>query len=328
MLIDSVPFSRPDSFYSGNFYNQSGYHIRYGVMPAAGNERATILMTGAQKSFMEEHYENFRTLSGMGCKTYYFEGYGNGGSDHQYTQDLRKPCTLSTEYHARDLQDFIGMHVTQDKSKPFIHLSNCLGSLISLEYILSTPGMFTSAIMVAPMLGSSLKWINTPEKEEAFIEHANQAHLECTYISRKNVDEEQQWTYEGLMEKYKPSSPSNDPDRHQARAEWLCNYPHLQIGDFTYGNAAVNLKKVREFRESENIRDITIPIKIISPTDDNISSPEAHHSFAKIFKNCTVITVKDAQHMLFREKDEYRDIVFQELDKEISAFKPLNFQPK
>ncbi len=313
MIIDQYPYTKPDNLHQGNFYTQN-HRLRYGYMPANDKPLATALMMGGQASFLEEFYETLRDLSEMQVQTYYLESFGIGGSDRQFPDDYEKPPVTPAKEHAQDVNSFVQQVIKPSDAAPFISISYCYSSFVNFIHMSNYPNTFDHAFMVSPMLGMRHHRLDSLDREITFASRAIDGTNVLEYIGATPI-----WTLDGQKERADKNGYSHDDQRKYITAEWCVQNETLRMGGYTVGNGIIFMRDLTALVTSKDIEHITTPVTIFSGDADSVVRPSRHREFADRLPNGRMIEIPGAGHSILQEKDEFRNVVIQNIASKVKA---------
>ena len=308
--VSALPeqFQKPEGFLLSHRINADGKRIRHGWLRAQ-HERAIAVFSGGKGQFIEMDYENFKDLAALGISTYVTERAGESGSERCYPDDPQKPPCLPEATHTRDIHAFVQQYVPKGHPKPIIFLGHCLGGLSGLRYLTEHDDVFDHAILTSPML-RPLVWKQLTRDEEYDLpERAITRDNEAKYWGRAR-----DWS-EPLAEKLLvDDKTSHDRQRASVHHIWRKANPALRLGGLTHGALIQQARTLREVFHLGVLDSIRTPVTIISPEHDALNDIKRQEYAAWRIPDATYKLYEGARHGLWRESDQHRNRLLQDVD--------------
>jgi len=271
--------------------------------PAAPLEQAvtmsgTIIILNGRSEFIEKYAEVIRELIDRGFCVAALDWRGQGGSERLIKRRPLKGHIDDMDSYVEDLTTLLDFLETTNCPKPYYCLAHSTGGQILLRAAPLVSSRISRAVTTAPFL--DLASYRTPKP--------------LVYAFASTL------TYSGLGEMYAPGAGRNppsddpfegnayssDPRRYQRTADLVHRHKELAIGGPTVSWMYAALKSAEELFDPDFLSSITLPVLMLSASDDKVVSVQAVEDFASMARTVSHLSIPGARHEILMERDEIR----------------------
>lgn len=292
-------FTEPKNFEWLYFERDSDFglrEIRLGHLKAKKPIATAIILPGLSE-FGEKYFELIRTLYAQNISAYVIDWFGQGKSG-RYLKNPHKRHSYGFDQDIADL-DMAIKSIIQPKTKmPLIMIGHSMGGHIGLRYLTQKHDVFSYAAFSAPLVGLREAALIPAMIAKAIL---NSAHA---IASKHYVPGQSDWRIE-QRENYGDNIFSSDPVRDRIHNFWCENDPELQQGGVTWG--WVRAAYYSCLRLQDHLHLIQTPITIAQAELDRIVDNKAIKKTAQE-TNANFVELENAQHEIFMERDNIRDV--------------------
>lgn len=258
----------------------------------------TIIVLNGRSEFIEKYAEVIRELIDRGFCVAALDWRGQGGSERLIKGRPLKGHIDDMDSYVEDLTTLLDFLETTNCPKPYYCLAHSTGGQILLRAAPLISSRISRAVTTAPFL--DLASYRTPKP--------------LVYAFASTL------TYSGLGEMYAPGAGRNppsddpfegndyssDPRRYQRTADLVHRHKELAIGGPTVSWMYAALKSADELFDPEFLASITLPILMLSASDDKVVSVQAVEDFAGMARTVSHLSIPGARHEILMERDEIR----------------------
>ncbi len=249
-------------------------------------------------------------MRGRGFAVAALDWRGQGGSRRLLADPLKVHIASFAEYDA-DLAAFVDQVVRPLGGRPIV-LAHSMGAHILLRGLHADPGLFSAAVMTAPMLRASTR--GTPQWLATLMTAAmnlTRAGAEDYVIGMKARDPLQMTFAQNLV--------TTDRARWQRTRELLETSPDIRLAGPTWGwlkqaYAAMNAMAAPGYAEA-----ITTRALIVGAGRDRIVLTAPIRDFARRMPNAAYVEIPEAEHEILMERDSIRERFWQAFDRFVAA---------
>jgi len=282
--------------------------IRTGFFPAKGVLKATVLLLNGHREFLEKYSEFIEDFQNRSFNVYSIDHRGQGLSDRAL-KDRRKSHNPDLNKLVSDINEYCTVKIKPDQlNHPFYIVAHSLGSHLALRYLAEYPNVVGKALLLSPFTdltnrASIFVWfskiyfwlMNAIGFAEAFA--AGQAK------GRNMINHKQAF-----------SKLTHDEKRYQWSQDALIENPDLFIGGVTYGGAAGTVKSLKKLVQEDYLHNIKTPILCLLSEEEYVVNNKSTISLLENIDSATVEFIAGARHEIYREKDEIRNLLWQQID--------------
>ncbi|MBL4801720.1 MAG: alpha/beta hydrolase [Emcibacter sp.] len=289
---------------------KDGAKLRTASWTSDNNSKAIVILVHGHREFMEKYNEFSADLLGRNFALYALDNRGQGLSD-RLLPDRVKSHADRFDIFSEDLNEFISKTVMADpraNELPIYLIAHSMGGHISLRYLHDFPGVISKAVLMSPMIDFNLGISVVKSLLKKTIRLAN-------FIGFKETLAFGQKAFQSKNSRLiKQKLLTHDKRRYASEAELIQSNPDLYVGGATFGWLKAALDSMREMHQPGYLDDISIPLLVILPEKDKVVDSQASRDLLSGYDNIRITTIKGARHEIYREHDEYRDHLWQEID--------------
>lgn len=306
-------FTEPSGFQWGSFTSPSGYMARCGSIGPEGTARGTIIIATGFRECIEKYFEVIRDMTTRGFAVHIMDWPGQGGSERLDKTNPQKMHCLGYDSQIATLDAF-AKGVSEHATQPLILCAHSMGAHIGLRYLKEHPGVFDSAILSAPMMDV------TTGKIPRLAARLIVAFAHAVGLGKKYKPDGHDWSDRDRV--FEGNSLTSDPNRFNVMVDiYRCN-PDMRMGDATYGWAHHTFCSIATLHKKGYLQSIKTPILMQISGDERIVDPAAAPRAAKILPQCRSITIPQARHEIWMERDDLRQQWLHEVDGFLEARLP------
>lgn len=275
--------------------------------PEVSEPRGTFVLLHGRGEFIEKYHETINDYLKRGWVVCTMDWRGQGLSSRFLSDSHKGHVESFTDYQA-DLDRFVEEVVIKAGPLPRIVMAHSFGALVTLHYLRRKPGIFTKAILLAPMLSLSIS------KHLSFSIIKAVLELVCSL---------------GFSKSYIPGRPDNhlatrpfgdnrltsDSDRFLDTRTWIKRNPELAVGGPTFGWLCAAYRSMEAAAQPDFPEKITTPLLILGATKDPVVGMDAQESLARQIRSALMIKINGAKHEILKERDELRDLALSLIDR-------------
>ncbi|MBC05386.1 alpha/beta hydrolase [Thalassospira sp.] len=294
-----------------------GIRLRYGVQ-TPDQARQHILILQGRGEYIERYQETADELSerGFGCVTFDFRGHG--GSSRE-TSDPVMGYIHDVAHYIADTRHVIG-HVRDNHgiTCPIV-LTHSTGGLVAMVMMLDRPGLWESAVMVAPFFGlGGHDWLSLAAQ---FV-----ADSMCRYGFDKQYLPGQS-KLSPLTKFVHDNILTSDAVRHARNVAILKKHPNLVVGGVSAGWLDACFKAqalVSDRIEHMKSGAWTLPpiTMVLAGNDQVVSNQTTEDLFGNV-PSIIITEIPEARHEILQEHDLYRHKFWQAFDAHIARCKSI-----
>jgi lysophospholipase len=320
MLEDAPLIETPDaqaprggkaSWYTG----AGGARLRAAIWKPAGRARGSVVLSGGRTEVIEKYYEVIGEMLDRGFVVLAHDWRGQGLS-HRDLPDPMKGHARGYRAYLDDFRALIGAYQDQ-LPRPWIAVAHSMGGCLTLLALAHGEDRFAGAILSAPMLG-----IKTP-----FPLFASQALTRLQLM----IGRAKQYTLGGagtpIDDAYDANVLTHDRARFARNVGLLKAEPKLALGAPTWGWVDFALRATAFLAKPSALRDVTIPVVILSAEEDALIDNAAQAAAARALPQGQFINVPGAYHEILMETDPMRNIFQRAFDALTGRAAPKPAEP-
>lgn len=284
-----------------------GTRLRWGLFPALGEKKATILLVSGHREFLEKQTEFIEDLQGRGFDVYAYDHRGQGGSDRALDNKI-KSHNPDFGLIVEDMHDVVTRLINPEMLDGPLYLSaHSMGTQFAMRYLHDHPGVFERGILMAPFInfniGSRIFTFFT--KLYAYLANFI-GFSECFAPSqarhREMIDHDVAFSH-----------LTHDRERYDWAQHALNEKPNLFIGGVTFGWLNGVIKSMKLLQTPGYVDAIETPLLVLLADEEHVVDNEMTIKLVGRMKNARYETIKGSRHELYRESDEYRNQVLEKI---------------
>ncbi|MFI4965234.1 MAG: alpha/beta fold hydrolase [Caulobacterales bacterium] len=285
-----------------------------GLAPG-GRARGSIVLSGGRTESLEKYYEFIGECLDRGFVVLAHDWRGQGLSQ----RDLDDPLKGHARGFKPYLDDFAALLDAYEPRlpKPWVAVAHSMGGCLTLLAMAEGESRFAGAILSAPMLG-----IRTP-----FPPALSRMLTSLNMITGRGSV----YTLGGAGKPYDDAFEGNvlthDPVRHARAWSLVAAEPRLALGAPTWGWVDFGLRATAYLARPEALRNVTVPVVIVSAEEDQIIDTAAQAAAARHLPQGKFVNVPGAYHEILMETDPMRNIFLRAFDALTGRVAPTPAEP-
>ncbi len=262
----------------------------------------TIFLQQGHNEFIEKYFETIQEFIDRGYSVICFDWRGQGMSERMIN-DINKSFITDFKRHDKDLEQILEEIIEPFFPKPLIGIGHSMGGCLMLSAFHNHPTKFAYGILSAPMLGF---------KNERFLRTAssfmNFFKKDTDYLvgSKPNM---------GIETPFNENELTSDPERYNRTLRLVRKFPDIRLWGVTNAFAKAVNQRFKILRSKNWAEEIDLKILIINNENDRVVDPNKIREMQKRLKNNKMIQFKETEHEIFMEKNEFREILWNEIDQ-------------
>ena len=292
-------------FYNITMSDRKKIRLFYCLPENISDSKGTILLQQGHNEFIEKYYELIEEFQQRNYHVVAFDWRGQGLSDRMI-HSANKQYIESFNLYDKDLTFVIREIVLKNMPKPLIGFGHSMGGCIMLSSLKKHQYDFSKMILSAPMLGfrneTLLKFIF-----KIIYPFVNKSNF--MFGSNPNMGKETPFEKNDL---------TTDKNRYLRTQKLIKKCPKMRLWGVTYKwvNAAIN--RLSYLRKNNWLKNINTKILILNSTNDKVVDAKKTLEISKKILNCELINFNNVEHEIYMERDIYRDLMWQKIDKFIN----------
>ena len=292
----------------GYFDTRDGTVLRVGLFPAVNSRKATILLVGGHREFIEKQTEFIEDLQKRGFDVYAYDHRGQGGSSRKLENQI-KSHNPDFGLIVKDMHEIVARMVKPETLEtPFYLIAHSMGTQFAMRYLHDHQNIFDCAILLSPFTNFNIggKIFTFLTKLYAFL--ANLVGFSDFFApgqarNRDMIDQERAFT-----------QLTHDRVRFNWSQDALTTKPELFIGGVTFGWIKGVIKSMNLIRSPGYVEKIETPVLAVLAGDETVVDNEMTLSLLARMKNAEYQIIDGARHEIYREIDEYRNPLLAKID--------------
>jgi len=285
------------------FRGARGAQLRAALFKPAGRVRGSIILSGGRTEPIEKYYELIGDFLERGFVVLAHDWRGQGLSARDLPNRLKGHAKGYKDY----LEDFQALlrSFADRLPKPWVAVGHSMGGCLTLLAMAHGERRFAGAVLSAPMLG--VKTGKVPVKQARLA-----ARLENLF-GRSG-----RYVLGQLGSPFDDAFDGNVLTHDRARFARTCGLlaaePKLALGGPTWGWLDFAFRATAYLARPERLREITVPVVIVSAEDDQLVDNAAQAAAARHLPQGKLISVPGAFHEILMETDPMRNIFLRAFD--------------
>lgn len=286
-----------------------GTKIRYGVFPAQGLAVGSILLLNGHREFIEKYTEFIEDFQHRGFHVFIMDHRGQGLSDRAL-KNKKKSHNPNFDRIILDIQEFTQEIIRPSELGHKVYMvAHSLGAHFALRYLHDYPNVFDKAVLLSPFTDLDHHGAFYIFFAKLFFRIMNLIGF-ATSFAPKQAHRREMINHEEAF-----SRLTHDQDRYDRSQEAVIKNPDLFIGGVTYGWLSGASKSISKIKRAGFINNINTETLFILSGDEKVVNNQTTFKLISKMKNVKVKTIEGARHELYRESDEYRDQMWQAIDR-------------
>ncbi len=296
---DPIPMGAEPDWFVG----AGGAKLRATLFTPPGRARGSVVLSGGRTEPIEKYFETIRDFMDRGFVVLAHDWRGQGLSVRELPDRLKG--------HVKGFKPFLEdyrrlLNTYEDRlPRPWVAVGHSMGGCLTLLALASGERRFSSAVLSAPMLG--LQFGKFSILSAAALMRFN------LMLGRANRYVMGQ-TGNPFEEAFDDNVLTHDRRRFaRYRAQIRAN-PDLALGGPTWSWLEFAFRATALLSNPERLRDVTIPVEIVSAAEDRLVDNSAQAAAARNLPQGRLITVPGAYHEILMETDDMRNIFLRVFD--------------
>ncbi len=306
-------FQEPENWHWGEV-NRGGYTLRYGTnfqRENQSNYKACLACLPGLSEYSEKFFELINELAKHSIACMVIDWHGQGLSS-RYLPNPHKRHASDFMQDADDLDAVLvalGWEEASKTGKIKLHmLAHSMGGNIGMRYLLEHPDMFSSAALIAPMMGIyALKDVSR-ELTKMLVSGFRSIAPRAYALSGGDWSPHIRETQSDVLF-------SSDPKRSAIHNAWMLQNSDLQVGHITNEWLYQAILSCWEIERKVQQHPPTIPIQIALAGHEYFVDNQAAKKIATLIPQADVLEFPDARHELLMEADKIRSPLIKQILK-------------
>ncbi|MEM1047290.1 MAG: alpha/beta hydrolase [Pseudomonadota bacterium] len=258
----------------------------------------TVILLNGRTEFIEKYGEVIGELLDRRFFVAALDWRGQGGSERVVKGNRLKGHIDDMDSYVEDLTALLEFLDTTNCPRPFFCLAHSTGGQVLLRAAPLVQDRIQRAVTTAPFLDLvPVKMsVATIYRLVAFFTYAGLGELYAPTVSSKPPTSE---AFEG-------NALTSDPARFARNRTLIEAHPELAIGGPTIAWVYAALTSARAIQERGHVSRISLPILMLSASEDRIVSSRAVERVAGLIRTAAHLSVPGARHEILMERDALR----------------------
>jgi lysophospholipase len=294
------------------FTTHDGLSIRWGCAAAkVSPARGTILFLNGRTEYMEKYTEVFEELVERQFTVYSLDWRGQGLSDRMLA-DSERGHVNDFEDYLHDLEQLMTIVRHHGSPPPFVLLGHSMGGHLGLRLLDRHPDQFNRGVLSAPMIDIQVPKFLPRGVLRWLVGAAMRRGLSDRYVIGSGE-------YSARDRRFQGNPLTSDRVRFQRNVDMIARDPRLALGGVTYGWLSAAMQSIDYLTTEEFARALTVPLLIVTATEDRIVSRSAQKEFCRKAPDCRQALIEGARHELLVETDPRRDQFWRAFDRFVAG---------
>ncbi len=273
---------------------QPEVRLRYGCFSPEGAPKGTVVLLGGRGEFIEKYDETIEALNDRGFMVWSMDWRGQGLST-RLLPERHKGHIDTYQTYLQDFHHFVQTRIITGAPRPLILLAHSMGGHLGLRYLREHQGLFTAAILSAPMVD-----IHTSPYPRPVLRALAFGACAMGLGSRFAPG---QHPFSEADRDYSQNRLTHDPERFQRSIDWFRTTPELALGGVTFGWIRESLKSIETLRRQPYAEGIPTPVLLVDAGDEAIVSSAALRELAEWMPRGEVLSIPGSRHEILQEVD-------------------------
>ena len=319
-LIETADAQAPPGGEAAWYAGAGGAKLRAALftpksVAAGGPARGSIVLSGGRTEPIEKYYEFIGECLDRGFVVLAHDWRGQGLS----RRDLSDPLKGHARGYKAFLDDFRALLSAYETRlpRPWVAAAHSMGGCLTLLAMAHGEDRFAGAILSAPMLGLRSPF---PIVLSRLLTSVNLLVGRGSAYMLGGAGKPYDDTFEGNI-------LTHDRVRHARTWSLIAAEPKLALGAPTWSWVDFGLRATAYLARPEALRNVTVPVVIVSAEDDQLVDTAAQAAAARHLPQGKFINVPGAYHEILMETDPMRNIFLRALDALSGRVAPTPAEP-
>lgn len=278
------------------------------MWPDARDDAPGVVLLQGRREFIEKYFEVVHELRQRGLSVFTLDWRGQGLSARPLA-DRQKGHVDRFEVYLDDL-DTLMAHIGRNGAGAPLHLvSHSAGAHIGLRYVHDHPGLFDTVTCSAPMIDLAAPR-GTRGLAAAGVRLTAKMGGERAYLPGTGRYGSGDQVFDG-------NPLTTDRLRFERMHKLMTDNPDLALGGPTVGWVRAALQSIATLSRADFAQAISAPTLILCAADERVVSNRATQRFAGWLPHAQLVTLEDARHELFMERDAVRAALWRAIDRHL-----------
>lgn len=297
---------------AGTFAGAKGAAIAYAIYRKEAAKGAVVILPGYAESYLS-YGDLIQDVMAHGYSVYIMDHRGMGKSSRLAKNPQIVHIDSVTRY-VDDAETFVDQIVTPDKGdSPLYLFAHSTGGLIGAKLLARRPEMFRRAVLSSPLFTVNTDW--WPE----LIAYSTVVSAWAVGLGSQYAPGFHDGTIAGVMT-FEGNKSTHSPERFERMKQDLLAHPE------TFQNGPSNnwIKQVIEATADAGTfaKAVTTPVLLTQAGQDTYVLPAGQNLFCKNAVHCTLAHFAAAKHSIFRETDDLRVPMLNQVFQHFAAGAP------
>ena len=285
-----------------------GMLLRVGFFPAVGTAKASILLVGGHREFLEKYTEFIIDFQKRGFDIYSYDHRGQGGSGRAL-ENKQKSHNPDFGKIVDDMNEIINRHVkAKEINHPLYLIAHSMGAQFGLRYLHDYPGVIKKAVLLAPFTNFNIGGKIFTWATKLYAQLANFLGFSAFFAPGQARHKDM------IDHEYAFLRLTHDRERYDFSQKVLDANPELFIGGVTFGWLKGVIASLKLIQSHGYLTNVSTPILALLAEDEEVVDNAMTIKLIKQVQSATHEVIPNARHEMYREVDEIRDQVINRID--------------
>ena len=270
---------------------RDGLRLRVARWPSQ-NTRGTVTIASGRSEFIEQYFEVVRALLDRRFDVIVFDWRGQGLSDREIDDRRRGHVSSFAAYH-RDLLAIESQILRVFAPRPWFAFGHSMGAAILLDQAHTGTSPFERLVLSAPMIDVPIRFKRAKRRAVRLLDRLR---FGTAYIPGGGARPMFLRGFDGNV-------LTGDRRRYWRLADAVAQRPDMVVGSPTIRWLSGAFDLMERFEDPRYSVATTVPILVLAAGADRIVDTPAIERFAIRLKAGRCITLPNARHQLFMERD-------------------------
>ena len=254
--------------------------------------RGTVTIAAGRSEFIEHYFEVIRALLARGFDVIAFDWRGQGLSDREIGARRRGHVSSFAAYH-RDLLAIESQILRVFAPRPWFGFGHSMGASLLLDQAHSGTSPFERLFLSAPMIDVPIRFKTA---KRAVVRMLDRIGLGTAFIPGGS-------SRPMFLRGFDGNVLTGDPRHYALLSDAVAQFPEMVVGSPTIRWLSSAFDLMERFEDPRYSVATLMPMLILAAGSDRIVDTSAIERFAIRLKAGRCITLPDARHQLFMERD-------------------------
>lgn len=286
-------------------------HLRYKYWdaPRPKRERGLVVLQGGRSEFFEKYTEVAEDLMERDFSVVSLDWRGQGGSARMLS-DPHKGYIDTFRTYINDFHGFLRELGKTYQASSTVFMSHSMGGNIVTRYAQRHPNSAAALVLSAPMFSyrvGPLPWQSIHRLASALGAGARESY----------APSQGRWHWRRPEAFFRLNTVTRSRERFTRNLNYWKTDPSLIVGGATNGWLDEAAKSCTELLEPNALRQLTLPVLLVSGRDDIVVGNKEHRQAALSMPDVRHLTLHDARHEVLQEVDSVRAAFWRAFDDHV-----------